>query len=101
MSDPTPSLLIDASVHLVRSYCRMLNWNKSQFAREAGVRESTIRGIHRDDWSCTTKTLRKLEAAAVARMPVGRAPKRKAVVAGNRPQSLLRPFTILMRGEAA
>lgn len=39
-----------------------MGWSILRFAKEAGMRESTIRHLDHHDWSPTADTLRKLES---------------------------------------
>lgn len=53
---------IDLAIARIRAYRRVMGWSVLKFATEAGMGESTIRKMDREDWSPTADTLRKLEA---------------------------------------
>lgn len=53
------------TVHLVarlRAYAKAQGWNKWEFARQAGLRDTVLRRFEEADWNPTVDTLRKLEA---------------------------------------
>jgi ribosome-binding protein aMBF1 (putative translation factor) len=54
-------MLIDQAIGRVRAYRQSKGWSVLRLAKEAGIRESTIRHLDHDDWSPTAGTLRKLE----------------------------------------
>ncbi|MEC4591641.1 helix-turn-helix transcriptional regulator [Nitrospirillum amazonense] len=54
-------MLIDQAIERVRSYRRAQGWSILRLAKEAGMTESTIRHLDRDDWSPNADTLRRLE----------------------------------------
>lgn len=55
-------MLIDQSIARIRAYRLAKGWKLFRLAKEAGMRESTIRYMDSPDWSPTADTLRKLEA---------------------------------------
>lgn len=49
-------------VDRLRAFARAKGWNKWEFARQAGLRDTVLRRFNDDDWNPTVETLRKLEA---------------------------------------
>lgn len=55
-------MLIDASIFRIRAYAKSRGWSRNKLATEAGLAESTIRGIDNPTWCPTADTLRTLES---------------------------------------
>ena len=55
-------MMIEQALKRVREYARQKGLSKSAFARAAGLNDTTLRGINRDDWNPTAETLRRLES---------------------------------------
>lgn len=62
-------MLIEQAIQRVRAFRKERGWNLSQFAREAGLKESTIRKMDEPSWNPEINTLRKLEAVIGTEMP--------------------------------
>ncbi|HVJ44653.1 MAG TPA: helix-turn-helix transcriptional regulator [Dongiaceae bacterium] len=54
-------MFIAKSIEKIRAFRVSRGWTLSKLAREAGLRESSIRDLDRDSWNPESKTLRKLE----------------------------------------
>jgi len=54
-------MFIAKSIEKIRAFRVSQGWTLSKLAREAGLRESSIRDLDRDSWNPESKTLRKLE----------------------------------------
>lgn len=52
----------DRIVSRVRSFARTRGWSVYRYSKEAQVSLSTIRDLHREGWSPSLETLRRLEA---------------------------------------
>lgn len=53
------------TAHLIarlRAYAAARGWNKWEFARQAGLRDTVLRHFDRPEWNPTVETLRRLEA---------------------------------------
>jgi ribosome-binding protein aMBF1 (putative translation factor) len=50
----------------IRTFRQQKGWTLSKFAREAELRESTIRKMDEPGWNPEIKTLAKLEAVVIA-----------------------------------
>jgi ribosome-binding protein aMBF1 (putative translation factor) len=59
-------MLTEQAIQRVRTFRSEKGWTLSKLAREAGLRESTIRNMDADDWNPETRTLAKLEAVVIA-----------------------------------
>ena len=55
-------MLIDASIHRIRSYAARMGWSAEKLASAAGLPESTVRYALKDGGNPTAETLRRLEA---------------------------------------
>ncbi|HQS18632.1 helix-turn-helix transcriptional regulator [Reyranella sp.] len=53
---------IPAVIVRLRAWANARGWTKSRFAVEAGLRDTTLRGFHDDDWNPTREILARLEA---------------------------------------
>jgi transcriptional regulator with XRE-family HTH domain len=60
---------INQTLERVREFRQRKGWTLSKFAREAGLRESTIRKMDDDSWNPEIRTLQKLEAVIAVEMP--------------------------------
>jgi len=69
----SPRTLVDRCIARIRAYAAHRGWSCNRLAAEAGIRESTLRGIRRVDWNPHMATLRKLEAI----VPMGFSPPRQ------------------------
>lgn len=56
-------VFVDLSIKRIREFLRSSGLSKNRLAQEAGLRESTLRNMHRDGWSPSAATLRRLEKA--------------------------------------
>lgn len=57
-------MLLEQCIERVRSYFNLNDFTKSGIAKYCGLKgEGTIRWMHEDGWSPTTKILRKMEQA--------------------------------------
>jgi ribosome-binding protein aMBF1 (putative translation factor) len=56
-------LQIDMLISKLRSSRKKIGWSKNKLAKEAGIRESTLRKMNEQTWNPNTKTLRKIETA--------------------------------------
>lgn len=59
--------LIAQSIARIRAYRSFRGWKLNRLAKEAGLRESSIRFMDQDDWNPESKTLHSLESV----IPVG------------------------------
>lgn len=62
------------TVHLIarlRAYAEAQGWNKWEFARRAGLRDTVLRRFDDDDWNPTVDTLRALEGVIPPRWQPG------------------------------
>jgi transcriptional regulator with XRE-family HTH domain len=57
---------INQTLERVREFRQRKGWTLSRFAREAGLKESTIRKMDTPAWNPEARTLEKLEAVIVA-----------------------------------
>ena len=72
-------MFIELSIERVRAYRKAREWSVVRLAKEAGLRESTIRHIDTDDWHPSSTTLMRLEGIIPpAFMPAVPKPKRVA-----------------------
>lgn len=61
MPSPVPNTTA-AVITRVRAWAAANEWSKTQYAREAGVMDTTLRHFHAPDWNPTLETLSRLEA---------------------------------------
>jgi ribosome-binding protein aMBF1 (putative translation factor) len=59
-------MLTEQAIQRVRQFRQTKGWTLSKFAREAELRESTIRKMDEPDWNPEHRTLAKLEAVVIA-----------------------------------
>jgi ribosome-binding protein aMBF1 (putative translation factor) len=59
-------MLTEQAIQRVRTFRKDRGWTLSKFAREAELRESTIRKMDDPDWNPEHRTLAKLEAVVIA-----------------------------------
>lgn len=60
-----------SAVARVRAWRVAMDWAPYRFAVEAGVSEAILRGMDRDDWNPTVRTLEKLEAVIPSGWQIG------------------------------
>ena len=61
-TSPPSSPSTDQVIARVRAFMAAQGWSSGQYARAAGLRDSTLRFMASPDWNPTVETLRKLEA---------------------------------------
>jgi 3,4-dihydroxy 2-butanone 4-phosphate synthase/GTP cyclohydrolase II len=57
---------IEDAIARVRAYAESKGWRKSRLAKEAGLKDTTLRHFDRPTWNPTADTLRRLEAVIPA-----------------------------------
>lgn len=60
-TSPPPLPSTDQVIIRVRAFMAARGWSTGQYARAAGLRDSTLRFMASPDWNPTVETLRKLE----------------------------------------
>jgi hypothetical protein len=68
----TPSLT--ATLDRIRAFAKAMDWKPARVAREAGLADIATRNMHKDDWSPTSSTIRRLEALIPESWQAGDAP---------------------------
>lgn len=62
LADPIAPNTTPAVIARLRAWASARGWTKSRFAVEAGLRDTTLRGFHDEDWNPTREILARLEA---------------------------------------
>lgn len=68
----TPSLA--ATLNRIRAFAQAMEWKPARVAREAGLADIATRNMHKDEWSPTSSTIRRLEALIPADWKAGDPP---------------------------
>ena len=56
-------------INEAKELTRLKGWSRVRLASEAGVHKNTLRYLERDDFSCTSTTLSKLETVTKKYLP--------------------------------
>lgn len=68
---PLPLNTTSAVILRLRAWAAANGWTKSRFAAAAGLRDTTLRDFHHDDWNPTREILARLEAVVPSTWQAG------------------------------
>jgi ribosome-binding protein aMBF1 (putative translation factor) len=66
-----PRMDIRQNIDRIRAFRQVMGWSLSRLAREAGLRESSIRSIDTADWNPESKTIARLEGVIPTDWKIG------------------------------